>query len=232
MRDQHADAAQRRRNICAILFDLDGVLVNTGYNIGVHWERWAIRRGLSPADVIGYAHGRRTRDTVSYFAKDVDVAEEADLIEAAQLADSHDTRVIPGASELLPSLRPGRYGIVTSGGFKLATGLLNVSGLPVPEVLVTAEDVERGKPYPDAYLLGAERLGFPSEAVVVVEDAPAGIEAAFSAGMDVVALTTTHPADELGAATMIVPGLTELKSAIADYYGETSQNIFKAKADG
>jgi len=187
------------RDCEAILFDLDGVLVDSAASVRRQWDAWAARHGVDPAALHAAMHGRRSVDLVALVAPRLDAAAEARAVDEAQAADPA-VRAIEGAAELLAALPPARWAIVTSGSRRLALARLRFAGLPRPRVLVCAEDVPRGKPDPAGYLAAAAALNRAPRACLVVEDAPAGVHAGVAAGMRVVALTTSHPADELLAA--------------------------------
>lgn len=191
----------------AILFDLDGVLMDSGAAVERAWQRWAARHGLETADVLAEAHGRRTEDTIRAIAPWLDVEAETRALEDTETDDTDGVVALPGAASLLESLPAGSWAVATSGSRRLATTRLAHGGLPLPEVLVTAEDVERGKPDPQPYLAAAEALGVEPSRCLVVEDAPAGIAAGRAAGAAVLAVTTTFAASELGAADHLAPSL-------------------------
>lgn len=199
----------------AVLFDLDGVLMDSRVCVERHWTRWANRHGIDVALVLAEAHGRRTTDTLLAVAPSLDIAAEARLLEEAETVDFDGVTTLPGAAPLLEALPPGSWGVVTSGTRALATGRLAHGGLPIPERLITADDVERGKPDPQPYLAGAAALGVDPAQCLVVEDAPAGIEAGKAAGMTVLALATTFEVRALAAADYVVGSLAdvELRSA-------------------
>jgi sugar-phosphatase len=181
----------------ALLFDLDGVLIDSTSCIMRHWRAWTRQRGLEMAAVMEVAHGLRTVETMQLVAPHLDAEKEAERFAAVEVADTEGVVAIEGASEMLEELPEGAWAIVTSGGRELAQARLRRAGLPVPEMLVSGDDVRRGKPAPEPYLVGAERLGKAAERCVVIEDAPAGIEAARAAGMQVIGITTTHSREEL-----------------------------------
>ena len=156
------------------------------------------------------AHGRMTAETIHLVAPHLDAVEEAHLLDAQEGIDTDGLQVFNAAPLLLRSLPPGSWGVVTSGNLRTASTRLRYGGFPFPLVLVTAEDVQRGKPEPEAYLLGAQRLGVPPAQCVVIEDAPAGIAAAHAAGMRAIAVATTHDQQALGQADMIVPELASV----------------------
>jgi sugar-phosphatase len=194
----------------AILFDLDGVLMDSRAAVERAWERWAAGHGIDPAVVLAEAHGRRTIDTIRAVAPSLDVETEARLLEAAESVDFDGVTTLPGAASLLGALPPGSWTVVTSGTRALATGRLGHGGLPIPARLITADDVERGKPDPQPYLAGAAALSVDPADCLVIEDAPAGIQAGKAAGMTVLALETTFGASALAAADHVVGSLADV----------------------
>ncbi len=195
----------------AVLFDLDGVLVDSMRMVEKAWLRWAGEQQLDADEVLAVIHGRRGQDSVRMLAPHLDPAQQVLRISAYETEAGGDgLTAIPGAAECVEFARRGRWAVVTSGGRELATRRLALVGLPVPEVLVTGDDVEQGKPDPEPYLRAATALGVPAAACVVVEDAPAGVLAGQRAGMTVLAVTTTHPAAELTQADRVFPGMGEV----------------------
>ena len=175
------------------------------------WRRWATERGYDPAPYLRVAHGRRIRETLASVDPTLDLDREVRLLDAAEAADVTPMTPIAGARELVGSLAPDRWAIVTSGGFGLASRRLDRAGIPHPAVFITAEDVQRGKPDPQGYLLAAERLGRNPDRCIVFEDAPPGVAAARAAGARVVALTTTHPSDALHDAAATIADFRSLR---------------------
>lgn len=167
----------------AALFDLDGVLVDSMPIIRSIFEHWARSCGLDPAHVVQTVHGRPTSQALADLVPAAEVAAHLAYLTAEEIRRSTEMVCLPGAKELLTGLRPGRWAVVTSGARAVARARLASADLPRPQVLVTADDVERGKPAPDCYLLAATRLGIGPAGCVVVEDAPAGVRAALAAGM-------------------------------------------------
>jgi sugar-phosphatase len=194
----------------AILFDLDGVLMDSRVAVERAWERWATGHGIDPIAVLAQAHGRRTIDTIRAIAPLLDIEAEARLLEVAESVDFDGVTTLPGAAELLEALPAGSWTVVTSGTRALATGRLGHGGLPIPKQLITADDVERGKPDPQPYLAGAAALGIDPADCLVIEDAPAGIEAGKAAGMTVLAVATTFEARALTAADYVVGSLADV----------------------
>ncbi|MGH7499581.1 MAG: HAD-IA family hydrolase [Gemmatimonadales bacterium] len=188
----------RRFECSAILFDLDGVLVDSAAFVETQWRRWASARGLRAEPFLRVCHGRRALETIRLAAPHLDAEAEVRAF-VPQDAGEESPGAYEGASRLLRALPVGSWGIATSGLRVSATARLRLAGLPVPEVLICAEDVTRGKPSPEPYLVAAAALGVSPESCVVIEDAPAGIEGARAAGMTVIGLATTHSSDQLPA---------------------------------
>jgi sugar-phosphatase len=157
------------------------------------------------------AHGVRTIEVIRRVAPHLDAETEAAAIENHEAHDQRGVKVMPGAANLVKSIPEGRWGVVTSGSRLLATNRLRHCGLPVPEVLVTSDDVANGKPDPEPYLKGAERLGFRPAECLVIEDAPAGIQSARAGGMKVVGITSTYAADALEHADVVIGRLGEIQ---------------------
>ncbi|MBN9219766.1 MAG: HAD-IA family hydrolase [Mesorhizobium sp.] len=182
------------RKFAAFLFDMDGTLINSIASAERVWGDWARRHGLDVAAFLPTIHGVRAIETITNLAlPGVDPAHEADLLLKAEAADLDGIVPIPGAVAFLNALPPERWAIVTSAPRSLALARMKVAGIPVPTVLVAAEDVSRGKPAPDCFQLGARRLGFDARDCLVFEDAPAGIAAAEAADASVMVINATHP---------------------------------------
>ncbi len=181
----------------AILFDLDGVLIDSSACITRNWAAWAAPHGIEVAAIMAVAHGVRSIETIREVAPHLDAEAEAARLTALEVADTDGVVAMPGAHALLASLPDGAWTIVTSGNRDLAAARLAAVGLPVPAQMVTADDVTQGKPAPEPYLLGAQRLGVAPDRCLVVEDAPAGIQAGRSAGIRVLGVASTHTPEEL-----------------------------------
>jgi len=188
----------------AILFDLDGVLCDSTRAVDREWREWAARKGVDGDAVMAIAHGVRTIEVIRRVAPHLDAELEAAAIENHEAHDQRGVVVMPGAAELLKGIPDGRWGVVTSGSRLLAQNRLRHCGLPVPAVLVTSDDVTHGKPHPQPYLKGAEELGFDPHDCLVIEDAPAGIEAAHAAGMKVIGFASTYTPEKLAEADAVV----------------------------
>ena len=200
----------------AVLFDLDGVLVDSAVCVERHWRRWAAEHGLDSEEIMRFAHGRPTVETIRLVAPHLPAELEAARLDASEAFDTDGVVAILGAAELLRSLPRDVWAIATSGTRDTAVTRLGHTGLPLPAVLITADDVKRGKPDPEAYLLAAAKLDVTPERCVVVEDAPAGIEAGHAAGMRVVALATTHSHAELSAADVTAAQLADVRVSPRD----------------
>jgi len=195
----------------ALLFDLDGVLVDSRAVVERTWRRWAHRHHLDPEPILRIAHGRRVRDSLREVFPSLAVDAEVDWLDAAEMEDVDGLAIVPGAKEFLASVPRDRWAIVTSCGQALAELRLGAAQLPTPKVLVVAEDVKNGKPAPDGYQLGAQRLGYDPRACLVFEDAPAGLAAGRAAGARVIGLTTTHVADALAGAEAFIADFTGVR---------------------
>jgi sugar-phosphatase len=191
----------------AILFDLDGVLVDSTTCAGRIWKAWAREQGLDPERMVQMAHGRPTIETIGMVAPHLDAQLEADKVEELEVKDVAGLKALPGAQALLANLPPERYAIVTSGSRRLATARLRAAGLPVPERMIAADDITNGKPDPEPYLNGARLLGYKPQECMVFEDAPAGIRSAKAAGMTVIAFPTTYPLEVLSQADCVAESL-------------------------
>jgi len=200
----------------AILFDLDGVLVDSTRCVERQWRIWAAEHNLDPLKLLEVAHGRRTIETVQIVAPHLNAQAEVDIVESREAEDTDGVLVMPGAQQLVRSIPKNRWAVVTSGTRLLATARLNLAEIPLPSVLVTAEDVANGKPSPEPYERGARLLGSRIEDCVVIEDAPAGIESAKRAGARVIALASTFPSSELRSADAVVESLTKLSVRVRE----------------
>lgn len=195
----------------AILFDMDGVLVDSQAVVRRTWRRWCERTGLDEAAVLSAAHGRRTMDTLRAVAPHLDLPAETRWLEEAELGDREGIVAIRGAQELITALPDGSWAVVTSAGGKLARRRLEWAALPSPRCLISAEQVRQGKPSPEGYLRAASELAVDTAHCVVIEDSPAGVQAGRAAGMSVIALTTTHDAEELPSAEVVLPDLVGIE---------------------
>lgn len=175
----------------ALLFDMDGVLIDSTPAVARVWRQWAIEHGFDPEQVVASAHGRPSLTTVREYLPHADHELENREVERREIEDLAGVVPLPGALELLTSLSADRWTIVTSCTRRLAEVRLKAARLPVPKKMITANDISQGKPHPEPYLKGASVLGFPPVDCVVVEDAPAGIRSGKAAGSKVLSFTTT-----------------------------------------
>jgi HAD superfamily hydrolase (TIGR01509 family) len=176
-----------RAHFEAILFDMDGTLVDSTAVVERTWRDFAASHGLDPATVIAHAHGRPTAETVSFFIGDPELAErETARITQAESTDTAGVIEIPGAAALLEALGDQKWAVVTSAGADVATARMRACGLPKPDVFVTVEDISSGKPDPEGYLLACSRLGVNPSRCLVFEDAGPGIAAGLASGASVV----------------------------------------------
>jgi sugar-phosphatase len=180
-----------------VLFDLDGVLIDSTPAVTRVWRQWALEHGFDPEEVVARVHGRPSLATVREYLPNADHAAENREIERREMQDANGIITLPGARELLLQLPAKRWTIATSCTRPLAEVRLRAAGLPVPERIVTSTDVTRGKPHPEPFLKAAAKLGFTAPECVVVEDVPAGIRAGKAAGARVIAFRTTVEEEEL-----------------------------------
>lgn len=196
----------------AILSDFDGVLVDSAASVMRGWRRWAAVNGVPLDKLDSNLHGRPGADVIAELAPGLDPAAENLVVEGMQAEDSDDVVALPGAADLLAD-PPLPLAVVTSGSLPLVRSRLRPAGLPEPAVLVTVDRVSRGKPDPEGYLMAAAELGVSPGDCVVLEDAPAGIEAGLAAGAHVVAVATTHRREELGRAHEVVDTVADWLAA-------------------
>ncbi|WP_017589482.1 HAD-IA family hydrolase [Nocardiopsis ganjiahuensis] len=199
-----------RISVDAVLFDIDGTLVDSTGAVERTWRQWGEAHGIDPDEILAVSHGRRSEDTIAMFLPDDQVAEAAAELEELELADLAGVAALPATAELLSALPAGRWAAVTSGARMLMRTRLEAAGLPVPEVLVTAEDVTVGKPDPQGYLKAAAELGYDPARCLIVEDAPAGVAAGLAAGAAVLAVATSHQRVDLEGlgATEVIDNLS------------------------
>jgi mannitol-1-/sugar-/sorbitol-6-phosphatase len=199
----------------ALLFDMDGVLIDSTPAVARVWTRWAIERGLDPDKVVHMAHGRPSRTTIRELLPDADIDLEDREVERCEIADLDGVVLLPGARELLNSLPPDRWNIATSCTRALAEVRLRAAGLPIPRNMITSTDVKIGKPDPEPYLKAAAKLGFAASDCIVVEDAPAGVRAGKAAGARVIAFLTTMRRRDLedAGADWILKNCTEITAS-------------------
>jgi sugar-phosphatase len=187
-----------------ILFDMDGVLISSTAADERCWLRWARHHGMEGSFSLQSTHGRRAVDTLRALRPDLEAEPELRRLECYDAEDHRGLIILPGVETLLASLPPERWTIVTSATIRLLEGRVRYAGLPMPSLLVPAEAVANGKPHPEPYLAGARLLGFAPQECLVVEDSPAGVASGKAAGCLVLAVLTSHAAEELMAADWVV----------------------------
>jgi sugar-phosphatase len=199
----------------ALLFDLDGVLIDSTPAVRRVWYRWAVEHGFDPEAVVHMAHGRPSRSTIRELLPHSDIDSEDREVERWEMEDLDGVILLPGARKLLDALPPERWTIATSCTRPLAEVRLRAAGLPAPRTMITSSDVRIGKPDPEPYLKAAAKLGFAASDCIVVEDAPAGVRAGKAAGARVIAFLTTMIRRDLedAAADWIVQDCSDITAS-------------------
>ncbi len=215
----------------AVLFDLDGVLVDSTPAVARVWTIWAKRHGFDPDTVVRQAHGKPSIATIRELLPHADHEAENSIVERGEIEDTGGVIPLPGALEILQALPQDRWAIATSCTRRLAEVRIRAAGLPLPKHMITSTDVQRGKPDPEPYIKAAQLLGVVPADCIVAEDAPAGIRAGKAAGTRVLALRTTAPDPELtqSGATWIINDLASLRieAASRDRLSFILQNYFE-----
>jgi mannitol-1-/sugar-/sorbitol-6-phosphatase len=181
----------------ALLFDMDGVLIDSTPAVARVWRRWALERGFDAEEVVARAHGRPSLTTIREYLPNADHEAENREVERREIEDLEGVLPLPGTLDLLAALPAERWTIVTSCTRALAEVRIKAAGLPLPTHLITSNDITHGKPHPEPYVKAAATLGFTAGECVVVEDAPAGIRSGKAAGAKVIAFKTTAPVSDL-----------------------------------
>ena len=183
----------------AVLFDMDGTLVDSTRVVELAWAGWAMRHSIPLEAVLAFSHGRPTIATLDHFLPGRDHAEELEELSRFEETQTEGIVAVPGAAEILHTLQEQNrpWAIVTSARRKLAEIRIIAAGLPLPKVVVPVDEIRNGKPDPEGFLHAAEQLGVAPEECIVFEDTRPGIDAGLSAGMQVVGLLTTYSAQEL-----------------------------------
>jgi sugar-phosphatase len=208
-------------NFKGLLFDLDGTLVDSGAVVDRSWEQWCNKNGLDFAEVAKVLHGRPARETVRMFLPDASeevIEREFQWLVETESSDVDGVVALPGSIEFIRRANELNvpWAIVTSGTFPVATTRIKASGIPEPTILITPESVKRGKPHPDPFLLGAEKLGLDAETCIVFEDAPAGLNAGKAAQAMTVAIMSRYSEMELPPADIYVSSLAELEIVVTE----------------
>jgi mannitol-1-/sugar-/sorbitol-6-phosphatase len=186
----------------AVIFDMDGTLIDSTPAVLRAWSTWADEHGLTPGEFVRH-HGVPSAGVVQALLPAERHEAGIARINELELTDVDDIVVLPGAAEALAALVGAKNAIATSCTIPLARARIRAAGLVPPSVLITADDVARGKPNPDPFLVAAERLGADPTRCLVVEDAPAGLEAAHAAGCFTLAVVTTTPREALHADAIV-----------------------------
>jgi sugar-phosphatase len=194
----------------AVLFDVDGTLIDSTPLVERAARQWAAEYDIDPDEFLAGAHGRRTSDRIGDFLPPERVRAATEHLDALEAAGTGGVTALPGARELLSAMNGLPWAMVTSMDPAQLKARTAAAGISLPEVVVTALDVNVGKPDPSGYLLAARRLGADPRACVIIEDAPAGVAAGRAAGATVVAVTTSHEQSELTEADLIVADLTSI----------------------
>jgi mannitol-1-/sugar-/sorbitol-6-phosphatase len=193
----------------ALLFDMDGTILTSIPVVERAWTAWANRAGVSAKTVLHYMHGRPAQDTISRFAAPgTDIGAEVDWLNAREMEDVDGVAAIPGVAVLLDMIPVDRWAVVTSANRALALRRIAAADLPLPRLLISSDDVSRGKPDPEGYKLAAQKLGWPSNRCLVFEDTSVGLQAGLAAGASVLRIIGT-PGSEVMADV----------AAISDYRG-------------
>ncbi|HKW63596.1 MAG TPA: HAD family hydrolase [Candidatus Acidoferrum sp.] len=195
-----------------VLFDLDGVLVDSTPAVARVWAWWARQHGFDAEKVVREAHGKPSIATIRELLPSGNHEFENKEVERREIEDVDGVIPLTGAVELLRATPPEKWAVVTSCTRRLAEVRIAAAGLPKPKNMVTSNDIRHGKPDPEPYLKGAQILGATGAECVVIEDAPAGIRAGKAAGAHVIALRTTASDEELvkAGADWIVNDCAEL----------------------
>ncbi|HGY3898177.1 TPA: sugar phosphatase [Klebsiella aerogenes] len=198
------------------LFDLDGTLVDSLPVVERSWCKWGDRFGIPHDEILGFIHGKQAITSIRHFMpgrNEEDIQAEFRFLEQIEATDIDGIVALPGALNLLNTLNEVGipWAIVTSGSIPVAHARHRAAGLPMPKVFVTAEQVKKGKPAPDAYLLGAELLGIPAQQCAVVEDAPAGLLSGLAAGCRTIAVNVPADAPRLDEADLVLTTLESLR---------------------
>jgi mannitol-1-/sugar-/sorbitol-6-phosphatase len=213
------------RHFPALLFDMDGTIISSIASAERTWSRWAAAHGLDAASFLPTIHGVRSVETIRRLnLPGIDPEAEAAAITRAEMEDVGDVVEIPGARDFLSALPPERWAIVTSAPRALAARRLAAAGMPLPTLMVSAEDVAHGKPAPDCFQMAADRLGVAASDCLVFEDAPAGIRAAEAAGATVLVVTATHREPERAGH----PAITDYRGLAVEVAAEGIRVVARA----
>lgn len=201
-------------SVRGILFDMDGVLISSIGSVERTWTKWAEAHGVDPALAIRTAHGRRAIESVRFLRPDLNDEEELLWLEDMEVKDTEGLEILEGVLPILQALPANHWTVVTSATERLALSRLRHGGIPQPEWIVTADQVSKGKPDPEPYLMGAKLLGLRPEDCLVIEDAASGAKAGHAAGCKVLATLFSHSLESLSTADWVVPSLRDVQVAV------------------
>lgn len=191
----------------AVIFDLDGVLIDSDDAIEQRWRQWAESHDIPFEEIEAVYHGRPMVEVIEEVAPELDPEAEIDRMHDVMTAAPDALRAFDGVKSMLEDLPSERWAIATSARRRTATNRLDHVGLPTPNVFITADDVKRGKPYPDAYRAAADRLNVDPSDCIVFEDAVSGVTAARRAGARVVGVATSNDPEALSEADTVIPSM-------------------------
>jgi len=215
----------------AILFDLDGTLVDSWKCIEYAWKSWCLEHSLEYNDLVHRFNGSRAVDIIHTLKPKLNPEEEKAKIDAFELAHPESISVIPGALKILSLLPRNKWGIVTSGSQVVVRHKLKHAQIESPDVLITSEQINEGKPHPQGYLKAASLLNTDPADCLVFEDSPQGIKAARSAGMNVIALSTTFPAESLAEAHVCIDNYEILDISVSASHITISKNRVRIESN-
>jgi sugar-phosphatase len=201
-------------SVRGILFDMDGVLISSIGSVERSWTKWAERHGIDPTVAIQMAHGRRAIETVRMLRPDLNDREELQWLEDMEVEDNEGLEILKGVQHILHGLPANRWAVVTSATERLALSRMRHCGIPIPQHVVTADRVSKGKPDPEPYLLGAKLLGLRPEDCLVIEDAASGTKAGHAAGCKVLATLFSHSLESLSDADWVVRSLDDVHVSV------------------
>lgn len=205
-----------RTSVRGVLFDMDGVLIDSTGADEQAWKKWAVFQGMQGSFSIQSTHGRRAVDTIRVLRQDLDPMVEARRLEAFDAEATKGITALPGAQNILAKLTASPWAIVTSASDALMRRRLESAGIAIPPTVVTADDVSRGKPNPEPYEIAAARLGLAPAECLVIEDSPNGIRAGKLGGCQVLAVMGSHSPNDLHEADWTVESLDCVRVTVAD----------------
>ena len=200
----------------AVLFDMDGFLVDSTAVIERSWRKWALANNIDQEELMHLIHGRTAPDTIRTIAPHLDTQKEWQILIDQEMNDPQGPEPFDGVDKLLRALPRGRWAIVTSAPRNIAVDRLKRRNLPIPQVLICAQDVTEGKPSPQGYLAAARALGIAPQDCIIIEDALPGIKAAHNANTKAIAIASTVPANKLQEADWVVNKIADIEAVSSD----------------